>query len=114
MLILDSIDTVLWAKFSCLQCLDTVGWTTAIISSFIKIQIGLTCLVPAYPDCPGKEAVKLTFVFWIDEPTCIPSTNAGLCEVWGQNFLYSRLFTEPSFIDFLQVGSGPLNENHWG
>jgi len=29
-----------------------------IISCFIKIQIGLTFLVPAYPDCPGNEAVK--------------------------------------------------------
>jgi len=25
---------------------------------FIKIQIGLTFLVLAYPGCPGKEAVK--------------------------------------------------------
>jgi len=29
-----------------------------IISCFIIIQIGLTFLVPAYPGCPGKEAVK--------------------------------------------------------
>ena len=29
----------------------------AAISCFIKIQIGSTILVPAYPDCPGKEAV---------------------------------------------------------
>jgi len=29
-----------------------------VISCFIKIQIGLTFLVPAYPGCPGKEAVK--------------------------------------------------------
>ena len=29
-----------------------------IVSCFIKIQIGLTCLVPAYPGIPGKEAVK--------------------------------------------------------
>jgi len=28
------------------------------VSCFIKIQNGLTFLVPAYPDCPGKEAVK--------------------------------------------------------
>jgi len=27
------------------------------ISWFIKIQIGLTFLVPAYPGCPGKETV---------------------------------------------------------
>jgi len=29
-----------------------------IISCFVKIQIGLTVLVPAYPGCPGKDAVK--------------------------------------------------------
>ena len=29
-----------------------------IISCFIKIQIGLTFLIPAYPGCPGKEAIK--------------------------------------------------------
>ena len=27
------------------------------LSCFIKIQIGLTFLVPAYPGCPGKETV---------------------------------------------------------
>ena len=32
-----------------------------IISCFIKIQIGLTCLVLAYPGCPGKEAVRSVF-----------------------------------------------------
>jgi len=29
-----------------------------IISCFIKIQIGLSALVPAYTGCAGKEAVK--------------------------------------------------------
>ena len=29
-----------------------------VISCFIKIQIGLTFLVPAYPGCPETEAVK--------------------------------------------------------
>jgi len=33
-----------------------------IISCFIKIQIGLTLLMPAYPGCPEKEAVKLMSV----------------------------------------------------
>jgi len=28
------------------------------LSCSIKIQIGFTFLVPAYPGCPGKEAVK--------------------------------------------------------
>ena len=30
---------------------------------FIKIQIGLTCLVPADPSCPGKDAIEWVFVF---------------------------------------------------
>jgi len=29
-----------------------------IISCFIKIQIGLTCLVPACPSCPGKRPLN--------------------------------------------------------
>ena len=28
------------------------------VSCSTKIQIGFTFLVPAYPGCPGKEAVK--------------------------------------------------------
>ena len=28
------------------------------VSSSSKIQIGFTFLVPAYPGCPGKEAIK--------------------------------------------------------
>jgi len=30
----------------------------AIIACLIQIQTGFTFLVPAYPDCPEKEAVK--------------------------------------------------------
>jgi len=33
------------------------------VSCSSKIQIGFTFLVPAYPGCPGKEAVKWLFVF---------------------------------------------------
>ena len=33
-------------------------------SCFIKIQIGLTFLVPAYPGCPGKEAIKWVSVLY--------------------------------------------------
>jgi len=29
-----------------------------IISCFMKIQVDLTFLMPAYPGCPGKEAIK--------------------------------------------------------
>jgi len=32
-----------------------------IISCFIKIQIGLTFLLPAYQGCPGKETIKWVF-----------------------------------------------------
>jgi len=35
-----------------------MGQLQPIISCFIKILIGLTVLVLAYPGCPGKEAVK--------------------------------------------------------
>jgi len=31
---------------------------TLTVSCSSKIQIGFTFLVPAYPGCPGKEAVK--------------------------------------------------------
>jgi len=42
-----------------------------IVSRLIKIQIGLTFLVLAYPGCPGKEAVK-----WVS--VCL-----SLCTVAG-------------------------------
>jgi len=32
------------------------------VSCSSKIQIGFTFLVPAYPGCPGKEAVKWLYV----------------------------------------------------
>jgi len=35
-----------------------------VISCFIKIQVGLTFLLLAYPGCPRKEAVKQASVFW--------------------------------------------------
>jgi len=37
---------------------------------FIKIQIGLTLLVLAYPGCPGKDAVKWVAVRMIVRITC--------------------------------------------
>jgi len=33
-------------------------WLMPLPPCFIKIQIGLTFLVLAYPGCPGKEAIK--------------------------------------------------------
>jgi len=38
--------------------------TYHIISCFTKIHIGLTFLVPAYPGCRGKEAVKCVCQHW--------------------------------------------------
>jgi len=43
------------------------------ISYFIKIQIGLTFLVPAYPGCPGKEAIK-----WVSDTDCIKVASTSL------------------------------------
>jgi len=36
------------------------------VSYFSKIQIGFTFLVPAYPGCPGKEAVKWLLLLLLD------------------------------------------------
>jgi len=37
---------------------DATATCHPIVSCFVKIQIGFTFLIPAYPGCPGKEAVK--------------------------------------------------------
>jgi len=42
------------------------------ISCFIKIQVGLTILVPAYPGCPGKQVVK-----WVSICLCYISCTAS-------------------------------------
>jgi len=39
-----------------------LGIMLFIVSCFIKIQNGFTFLVPAYPACPGKAAVKCVVV----------------------------------------------------
>jgi len=44
-----------------------------IISCFIKIQNSLTCLVPAYPDCAWKEAVKQVSLV-----VCLTDVGGGL------------------------------------
>jgi len=38
-------------------------------SFFIEIQIGSTFLVPAYPDCPGKQPIIRVFCFCGIRPT---------------------------------------------
>jgi len=40
-------------------------------SCFIKVQIGLTLLMPAYPGCPGKEAVRRVSVCLF--VSCLPA-----------------------------------------
>jgi len=47
-----------------------------IIISPIKIQIGLTFLVLAYPDCPGKEAIKQLSVCLYEDD------HVKACAVW--------------------------------
>jgi len=37
---------------------DASATPSSVASSFIKIHIGLTFLVPAYSGCPGKEVIK--------------------------------------------------------
>jgi len=54
---------------ACKMCDEVLVWLSVwskvhmmplppIIYCFIKIEIGLTFLMLAYPGCPGKEAVK--------------------------------------------------------
>ena len=45
-----------------------------IISCFIKIQVGVTFLLLAYPDRPGKEAIKLLSVMSGKKPTVTTKT----------------------------------------
>ena len=50
-----------WSEVHMICLWSTV---TPIISCFIKIQVGLTFRLPAYPCCPGKEAVKQVSVYF--------------------------------------------------
>ena len=42
---------------NCLQVMPLLPQTPSSLASF-EIQTGFTFLVPTYPGCPGKEAVK--------------------------------------------------------
>ena len=43
----------------CLHMVQLIPLHPKTLSSrLIQIQTGSTCLVPAYPGCPGREAVK--------------------------------------------------------
>jgi len=43
------------------------------VSCFSKIQIGFTFLVPVYPGCPGKEAIKREY--------CSSGSGSGRCNI---------------------------------
>jgi len=51
-----------WSKLQIICIWSSWCHWHPIISCFIKIYIGLTFLVQAYPGCPGKESVKLVSV----------------------------------------------------
>jgi len=51
-----------WSKVKMICIWSSWYHCHRIISCFIRIQIGLTFLVPAYPGCPGKEATELISV----------------------------------------------------
>ena len=51
-----------------------------IISCFNKIQNGSVFLVPAYPGCPGKKAIKR--VWWYDDATATTNTTPTTTILW--------------------------------
>jgi len=51
-----------WSKVQMIWMWSSWYHCNPIISCVIKIQIGVTLLVLAYPGCPGKESVKLVSV----------------------------------------------------
>jgi len=55
-----------------------------IVSSSSKIQIGFTFLVPAYPGCPGKEAVKWLLLVVNIYPIFL-TKNVGYCQYFRKN-----------------------------
>ena len=66
-----------------------------IISCFIKIQTGLTFLVPAYPGCPGKEASKWASVSTQSNSKAIHCIICECCRI-TVNTLWSSLLTRSS------------------
>ena len=58
------------------------------VSCSSKIQIGFTFLVPAYPGCPGKEAVKwlLLYLFGGGVPTAYAPPDHGPDHADGTKF----------------------------
>jgi len=71
-----------------------------IISCFIKVQIGLIFLVPAYRGFPGKEAVKWVFVCFLPHSCyfrfgCVPWKRT-FADDWGMSFTGWMPFLSPS------------------
>jgi len=77
------------------------------VSRSSKIQIGFTFLVPAYPGCPGKEAVK-----WLLLLLLLLLLSPGLSNEMGD-----RLSAGTSSHSVTsQLGQGPCRANlhKWG
>ena len=55
-----------------------------IISCLILIQTGFTFQVPAYPDCPGKEAIKQVCVLITIKTFLMHGTTVLQCVIWWQ------------------------------
>jgi len=56
--VLAALSVSVWGKVQMICVWSIWGYCHPIVSCFIKIEIGLTFLVPAYPGCRGKEAAK--------------------------------------------------------
>ena len=102
-----------------------------IISCFIKIQNGLIFLVPTYPACPGKEAVKqawfmfvpLLFIYdgtWLCtcEETCIDAyqvANPELSSSERHTQSTERRFTVLSCAELLEpvVSLTDIDDDDW-
>jgi len=57
------------------------------VSCSSKIQIGFTFLVPAYPGCPGKEAVKWLLLLLL--PAIMPRRTLVTKEYLNAHFFLS-------------------------
>ena len=62
---------------------DAADATATPSSRFVKIHTGLTFLVPAYRDCPGKEAIKQVSVIYLFSIIIMEVLITG-CMCWGQ------------------------------
>jgi len=84
-----------WNKVQMICIWSTWCRCHPIIFCFIKIQIHLTVMVPAYPGCPGKEAVKqMSVCLYMPVTSCMCACIvAGQWSRWwwGQRQLWHRL-----------------------